>query len=141
MPKNTKKFYLPHERNLQNGIYLIIFVIITMLCLPLTPKPNNEAVGVLLPHNTSYTAINPNQVKIATTPPSNAVLIGKINTKIHYDSTSIGTDDLNLAKNIALSKQLAASYGANLVVVDNIGRSVTGGPLDGFVVYSEAYHD
>ncbi len=141
MSKTTKKFYLPHESNLQNGIYLIIFVIITMLCLPLAPRPNNEAVGVLLPHNTSYAAINPNQVQIATSIPSGAVLIGKINTKIHYDSTSIGTDDLNLAKNITLSKQLAASYGANVVVVDNIGRTMTGGPLDGFIVYSEAYHD
>ena len=141
MSKTTKKFYLPHESNLQNGIYLIIFVIITMLCLPLTPKPNNEAVGVLLPQNTSYAAINPSQVKIATRIPPGATLIGKINTKIHYDSTSIGTDDLNLEKNITLSKQLAAADGANIVVVDNIGRSITGGPLDGFVVYSEAYHD
>jgi hypothetical protein len=142
MAKTAKKFYTPHEGYLQNGIYLIVFVVLALILWPLAPSPNKNAVGLLLPNGTAtYQAISPGQVQVLATPPKGAHLIGEINTKIHYNSTSDASDDHNLQKCLSLAKTLAAQYGANFVVVNIIGRTVDRGPLDGFVVYAGAYHD
>lgn len=137
----AKKFYTPHESHLQNGIYLLVFVILALLCWPLAPKPNDNSVGILLPQGTTYPAISPNDVQVVNTQPKGAELVGQINTKIYYSAISKESDDSNLQKNLNLARQLAAEQGANIIVINSIGRTMDLGPLNGFVVYGVAYHD
>lgn len=136
-----KHFYSTDESRKQNAIYLGVLILVALVLWPLAPRPNSEAVGVLLPQTNQYPAISPDQVQVVSSIPSGAQRVGEINTKIHYSSTSNLSDDDNLQKCLSLAKILAAQYGANFVVVDTVGRTIEDNPLDGFVVYSGAYHD
>jgi hypothetical protein len=137
----VKKYYSPHESYIQNGIYLLVFVIIALLFWPLAPKPNNYAVGVLLPQGQSYPTISPAQVTGMQSAPKNAALVGTINTKIYYASTTLASDQSNLDKSLVVMRKLASQNGANVLVVNQIGTSVLAGPLDGFFVQAKAYHN
>lgn len=141
MAKKAKRFYTPHESQIQNGIYLLVIVAICLILWPLAPKPNHESVGILLPQGVSYPAINPNDVQIVANQPAHATYVGAISTKIYFNAITIPSDDKNTEKDLNLAKQLAASYGANILVINQIGRTMELGPLDGFMVYAGAYHD
>lgn len=138
----TKKYYTPHECYIQNGIYLIVLAIVALVFWPLAPRPNTQASGLLLPQNTQvYPAIDPSQVIGTNSAPNNAKLVGIINTKIYYSSDTLPSDETNLNKSLILVRKLAAQYGANILVVTQIGTSVLAGPLDGFFVQAKAYHN
>jgi hypothetical protein len=138
---SKKPFYTSAENYLQNGLYALIFAIVACLCWPLAPQANPNPTGILLPQGNAFASISSDQVQVGNTKPINAQLVGYIHTQLHYATTSSQSDSTNLAKSINTAKKLAAQYGANIIVINMIGRTIESGPLDGFVIAADAYHD
>ena len=136
-----KKSFTPSENYLQNGIYLILLILVAVISWPLAPTPSPEAHGILLPNiSSTFTPISSKEVSAQNTVPITGTLIGNINTEIHYSGTTLQNDTQNLNKSLILAKDLAAKAGANVLVISRIGRTIAAGPLDSFVVEAEAYH-
>lgn len=124
---------------IQNSIGLGILIIVGLIFWPLAPRPNPAVSGIFLPNTTTLPApVAPDQVQVLQVLPSQAKILGEINTKLHFNSLSLNEQNQNIVKSINYAKELAGKAGANAIVVTLMGSSQNEGPLDGFVSQASA---
>ncbi len=124
-------------QNILNGI---VAIVIATGLWNLQPPINTDVHGIFLPTTEqTYAAIDPTQVKLYTTAPENYTLIGMVNTYKHFYGLDMSSNKQNFSASIDYAKRLAATKGANGLLIDNDGTIGTvGDPLNGFIVYARA---
>lgn len=124
------------EHLLQNGIGLIVLIVVGLIFWPLAPKPNPNPSGILLPNATLKAPITADQVQVLQVMPTNAEIMGNVRTKLYYASLSPSEQNQDATASLNYAKTLAAAAGANGLVVTQIGATMQQGPLDGVIVYA-----
>lgn len=124
------------EHLLQNGIGLIVLIVVGLIFWPLAPKPNLNPSGILLPNATLKAPITADQVQVLQVMPTNAEIMGNVRTKLYYASLSPNEQNQDATASLNYAKTLAAAAGANGLVVTQIGATMQQGPLDGVIVYA-----
>ncbi|MDA7742213.1 hypothetical protein N8865_01195 [Francisellaceae bacterium] len=123
----------------QNIIHAIIIAAVISVCLWANPAPKDNVHGILLPSsNAHYPSTNPGQVLVFKAMPAKFKEVGIVRTNLHYNTVSDAIMEKDVKESVEYAKTLAANAGANAIVLTNVGRTQTGGPLDGVMVYAKA---
>jgi hypothetical protein len=141
----------------QNMIYGVIVLAVGTVFYTLRPTYSYEPHGIFLPEaspsspssNTSsnkdasqlYPRTDPSQVNFLESAPTNAEFqsLGKISVFTHFDSTSPAEIDEILMAQKNYIQQMAASHGANAVIISMAGKSPGNpNPLDAVMINATA---
>jgi len=106
------------------------------LVIWLSPSPNYQARGILLPAQRIRPPISPNSVTLLSDPPFAGKVMGYINIERHYPASG------NLAQRQIdqLAQKLAAQVGANTVVVNNFRLGAVTSSRYIYVFQATAYY-
>ena len=125
------------SQNILNGA---VAVVIAAVLWSVQPKIELKPHGILLPATAkTYPATTASQVQIYTSAPQSYTTVGQVNTAIHFDQTDQATNQQNFQASLAFAQQLAATAGANGLLLQMAGPTSGGvNPLDGFLIYAKA---
>jgi len=119
---------LKKNNAIQNLLYLVIIIAVTIGIIHLSPTMQNKPHGIFLPATkTQLSPISPEAVKVYTfmSMPSKYTHLGIIRTTIHYTSTEHANLQANFQQMISYAQTLAAKHGANGIVYN---QPIIGGP-------------
>ena len=123
----------------QNLIHAVILAAVVSISLWLYPQTPLEVKGILLPSGAvSSQHIQPQQVSVLQQMPFGGRSLGLIRTSVHFDSEQPSALDEQVKQSVDYVKHLAAEKGANAIVIHNIGRTGSVGPLDSLMVTATA---
>ncbi len=136
----------------QNMIYGVILLAVGTVFYTLRPTYSYEPHGIFLPEAPSspssnkdasplYPRTDPSQVNFLESAPTNAEFqsLGKISVFTHFDSTSPAEIDEILMAQKNYIQQMAASHGANAVIISMAGKSPGNpNPLDAVMINATA---
>ena len=124
----------------QNVINGVIALILAATIWFLQPAINIQAHGLFLPTTTqTLIPISPTEVQIYTRAPAQYTVIGDINTMKHFDAMDTASNDTNFKDSLRYAQQLAATAGANGLLLMSAGTTPGGvNPLDGFIIQAQA---
>lgn len=127
------------NRTAQNILYLVILAIIAIVLFIVAPHYRYNTHGIYLSTTQQqYQPVPVNTVQLYSAMPTGAEVIGTIRTMQHFGSTDKTAMTRLQESAVHYARQQAAQHGANGVVISELGRTTTRGPLDGVILYAKA---
>lgn len=102
---------------------VLVILSVAILVYALTPMPNERPNGIYLPIQSDLPPLANQDVELLTTEPGSFKPMGRINIEMHVNNQRSVSEVEK--KVLQQAKILAAAHGANSIIVQRMGQTIT----------------